>query len=439
MELNWGINLNGVPNLSKSIKGIIGCLIILFTFIHTDGHAFKSTYTDSLEQDSTGTHPNSIPYASQKSVTEHFLALPSYLFHWATRPLGWGVKLAEVKLPRLFEGERGPYGIYPLFELGGDVGVAYGFLFFHNQFLSYNHKVRAEVLFGSEDYNDFDLSYTIPKFTGSLSSLEFDGSYSNDPVKSLYGGNNSRLEEERLYATEELEANVELNKVISSSTQIRWTAGYRQMDIQLNDRITNDPLPVVPESLRGVTSLLSLGSAIDFNFVDGTPRTFRGSRYILGLDWNHSLTDAQFHYLRYSLEWHQFLPLGFLPDSRRLAFKSRLQKSAPLGDKEIPFFDIPSLGSSRDLRGFPSDRFRDDGSLLFTLEYRYPVWNFADIVLFVDEGQVFSRYSDIAFNDFHTSYGFGFHLISTKGFAFRSEFAFSKESSRVILSINPNF
>jgi outer membrane protein assembly factor BamA len=151
------------------------------------------------------------------------------------------------------------------------------------------------------------------------------------------------------------------------------------------------------------------------------------------------LTDDRFEYLRYDLEWHQFLPLPLLPDTRRLAIKTRLQKAEALSGKEVPFFDYPKLGSAIDLRGFRTDRFRDDGSLLVTVEYRYPLWDFADMVLFLDEGQVFSRFEDIALDKFKTGFGFGFHLISTSGFAFRSEFAFSRESSRVILSINPNF
>ncbi|MDZ7682721.1 MAG: hypothetical protein U5J63_13660 [Fodinibius sp.] len=56
--------------------------------------------------------------------------------HWTTRPIGWGVKWAERKLPQLLQGERAPYGVYPLFELGGDVGIAYGLLLYHNQFLN---------------------------------------------------------------------------------------------------------------------------------------------------------------------------------------------------------------------------------------------------------------------------------------------------------------
>lgn len=401
----------------------------------------KSAYTplpDSTEENASERHPNTIPFSSDKSFGEHLLAFPSYLLHWSTRPFGWGIKFAEQKLPNLLQGERGPFGIYPLFELGGDAGSAYGVLMFHNKLTKYNHQARLEALFGSEDFNDFDFKYTIPKFLSDRGRLIINADYANDPIKSLFGGNESGLADERIFATEELSNELQYRHDISSTTAFSLSGRYHRMDIKLSD-IDEDEFPPVSESMRGVTSLITLGGTIRFDFVEGVPRTFSGSRYILGFDWNRSLTDSRFHYLQYSLEWHQFLSLPFLPNSRRLAFKTHLQKSAPLGDREIPFYEFPTLGSSQDLRGFSTDRFRDDGSLLLTLEYRYPMWNFADVVLFVDEGQVFSRFKDIGINEFNTSYGFGFHLISTKGFAFRSEFAFSKESSRVILTISPNF
>ncbi|MFH5833289.1 BamA/TamA family outer membrane protein [Halalkalibaculum sp. DA3122] len=420
----------------KSI--FVGLLSVLTIAPVTDGWS-QSVQKKSSESEEATANPNSVPYSSERSAGEHLLALPSYLLHWTTRPLGWGVKWAERELPHLLQGERAPYGVYPLFELGGDVGIAYGLLLYHNQFTSYNHRARIEALFGSQEYNDVDFKYAIPQFFSSRSQLEFDASYSNDPVKSLYGGNNSALVNEQLYATEELEGGIEFRHLVSPATTLTISGRYRKMDISNNEIVREDPLPLIPEPLRGATALLGIGSSLQFDFVNESPRSTHGARYILGLNWNRSLTDDRFHYLTYQLEWHQFLPVPFLPDTRRLALKTRVQKTAPLGDREIPFFDYPILGSSNDLRGFPTDRFRDDGSLLATLEYRYPLWNFADIVLFVDEGQVFNGYSDIGLEDFHTSYGFGLHLISTKGFAFRSEFAFSKESSRVILSINPNF
>jgi len=420
---------------------IIGLISFLLFLPVAEAYSQGSRERPSKPEEPTTENidPNSVPYTSEQSVGEYLLALPSFLLHWTSRPLGWGVKWAERELPQLLQGERAPYGVFPLIELGGDVGTAYGLLLYHKKITKYNHRARIEALFGSEEYNDFNFEYTIPKFFSEKSQLAFDASYSNDPVKSLYGGNSSELVNEQLYATEELEGLIEFQHRISPVATLTLSGRYRNFDIGISEAVRESTLPLVREPLRGTTALLGLDSSLRFDFVDQSPRSIRGGRYILGLNWNHSLTDDQFHYLTYMLEWHQFLPFPFLPDTRRLGLKTQLHQTTTLGDRRIPFFDYPSLGSSYDLRGFSTDRFRDDGSLLITLEYRYPLWNFADIVLFVDEGQVFSDYTKIGLDDFHTSYGFGFHLISTKGFAFRSEFAFSKESSRVILNINPNF
>lgn len=422
---------------SKILTVVTGLLLLFWA---VDLYAEQTpVITDSTSLSNDLNEPDYAPYQSNRSVVSHMLALPSYLFHWFTRPLGWGVKWMEKELPKLLQGERAPYGVFPMVELGGDVGAAYGLLLYHNQFSKYNHNIRAEALFGSEEYNDFKFRYRIPNFFSGKSQLEFNAGYSNDPIKSLFGGNHSNIESEKLFATEELEALIEFRHFLSSDINLSITGRYRSVDITSSETIIEGPNPLVPQSLLGTTPLLSFGSSIQFDFVEENPRAVRGSRYLFGINWNQSLTDNNFHYLVYNFGWHQFIPLPILPDSRRLGLKTKLKKTAPLGGKNIPFFDYPSLGSSNDLRGFRTDRFRDDGLLLITLEYRYPLWNFADITLFVDEGQVFSRYSEIGIQDFHTSYGFGFHLLSAKGFAFRSEFAFSKESSRVILSINPNF
>jgi hypothetical protein len=257
-----------------------------------------TTPPDTVLEGSTETTADVKPYSSEESIGQYILAFPSYAFHWTTRPIGWGIKWAEKSLPQLFEGERTPRGIYPLFELGGEVGAAYGLLLYHNQFLKYNHQVRIEALFGSEEYNDFDLEYTIPSFISPAGQLGLDASYSNDPVKSFYGGSNSVIDDERLYATEELEGKIEYRDAISSRTQLRFSSRYWKMDISRNEEVVEDPLPVISQQLLGTTSLLSFGSAIHFDFVEGSPRTFRGSRYIAGLEWNHSLTDGEFHYLK---------------------------------------------------------------------------------------------------------------------------------------------
>lgn len=383
------------------------------------------------------------PYISTKKLWEHVLASPAYLFDVVSIPVHWGLKMAERNVPRLFEGDRGPYGIYPLFELGGNSGTAVGLLGFHNKVTPADHKIRLEFLFGSGEYNNFELDYSISDFLAGGNTLDIETGYKNDPVVSLFGGNGSRITDKRVYATQEIAGSLRIRKRLTKWVDYLVTAAYYQIDIIRAKAGDNKPdqdgaLPV-PAELTGLTSLLSAGSSIRFDFSRGKPRINRGIRYSIGLKWKQSLNSTRHQFIEYTAAWNQFIPVFFLPDSRRLALKGELRKVETIGDKTIPFFAQPGLGGSSNLRGFSTNRFQDSGSMLFTLEYRYPMWGFADVVLFADEGQVFNHYSEIKPGSFHSSYGAGLHVLSASGFAFRTEFAFSRESSRLILSINRNF
>ena len=414
-------------------------LILLLNTPTANGQTAETTPPDSTTITNSDSNQSVTPYTSNRTAFGHILALPSYLFEWSTKPLEWTLKLTELKLPQLFQGERGDYGVFPLIELGGDTGYSYGLLLFHNRPFYPNHSARVEALFSSSDYNDIDFEYTINRFLSDRGRLEIDAAFANRPDRTFLFGNDASFDDRSFYDRQDIEAALSYSYSLTGNTVMRINTDYLRREINKSDRVINENVPVFPENLLGKHSLLSTGLFFAVDNARGVPRINRGNRLITDIQWSRSLTDDQFHYINYTAEWNQFVPLPFLPDDRRLALKGELRKAESLGDKEIPFFDNPSLGSSKDLRGFSTNRFRDTGSLLFTLEYRYPLWDFSDVVFFVDEGQVFNQYSDIGIDDFHTSYGFGFHLISSKGFAFRSEFAFSRETSRFILLISPNF
>ena len=414
-------------------------LIFLFNLPIVAAQSAESIPPDSVTISNSDSNPNYTPYTSNRTAFGHILAFPSYLFEWSTKPLEWTLKVTEIKLPQLLQGERGDYGVFPLIELGGDTGYSYGLLLFHNRPFHPNHSARIEALFSSSDYNDIDFEYKIDRFLSKKGRLDIDAAFANRPDRTFLFGNDASFDDRSFYDRQDIEAALSYSYSLTNNTVMRINTDYLRREINRSDRLNNENVPVFPENLLGKQSLLSTGLLFAVDNARGVPRINRGNRLIADIQWSRSLTDDQFHYINYTAEWNQFIPLPFLPDDRRLALKGELRKAESLGDKQIPFFDTPSLGSSRDLRGFSTNRFRDTGSLLFTLEYRYPLWDFSDVVFFVDEGQVFNQYSDIGIDDFHTSYGFGFHLISSKGFAFRSEFAFSRETSRFILLISPNF
>jgi outer membrane protein assembly factor BamA len=379
--------------------------------------------------------PNTVPYKTERSIGYHVLAAPSYAMYWATRPIGWGVKYAEENFPHWFEGERGPYGFLPLIEIGGEEGFAAGALLYHDHLFFKDHRARAEILFGSQVYNEFDLQYKMPVKGIAETSITFDGKYENAPERSYYENNS---DEDLSYASELANIEIEYEQKINSWLQSKISVGYRDRTIKTSsyeDEIDEQ----IPSALLGNSTLFSAVTSWTFNYKNGQKRTLSGTQYTVGAGWTQSTQNPDLKFLSYHGELHHFVPVPILPETRRLGIKMQLRKQHNIGSAEIPFYELSSLGGSRDLRGFPSNRFRDLGTALLTAEYRYPIWDFLDMIIFTDQGQSFNKFSDIALKDFRSSYGFGFHLLSQQGLAFRSEFAFSNEGGRFIISITPNF
>ena len=139
-------------------------------------------------------------------------------------------------------------------------------------------------------------------------------------------------------------------------------------------------------------------------------------------------------------EVRQYLPVGFLPETRRLALRGRLEQAGPLlGGTDVPFYQLPNLGGQTSLRGFRSRRFQDDGSLVLNAEYRYPIWSNVDAAVFVDAGQVFGDVADVRGDRFHWSYGGGLHVLNRNGLSARLEVAGSTEGVRTIITVEPTF
>ena len=79
------------------------------------------------------------------------------------------------------------------------------------------------------------------------------------------------------------------------------------------------------------------------------------------------------------------------------------------------------------MRGYRRGSFRGEGSLLFSAEYRYPVWDTWNAFLFWDEGQVFDRYGDLDPGGFEHSYGAGISVRTERAFLFGLRIARSDE------------
>lgn len=404
---------------------------------HLDGHDGPPIPRDSTE------HPNAVPYQSDRSLVGHILALPSYALFSVTRPLGWGVKYLEREYPSLFEPRAPVRGVLPLIELGGPVGVQGGLALFHHDLFGAGHDVRLAGLYGSRNRYEVDLDYALTEAFGPRVGLSFNASLFTNPERRYFlaGNDADREDDETRYFTRQFRAASTLGWTpadpIDGTVEVRFV---RTRNEPSSGRL-GDALPPALPGLNQTNNFLTVRTGWTARATQQIrDRTVRGTVLSVGGGYTHDLNGAPFRHLTYTAEIQQYLPLGLLPPTRRLALRVRLQKAEPVaGGEAVPFFRLPGIGGQSTVRSFVFERFVDEGALVANAEYNYPIWNLMDAVVFVDAGQVFNAYSDIAVNRFRYSYGGGVRLIRNGKLSFRFEVATGEEGLRSILTVNQIF
>lgn len=147
------------------------------------------------------------------------------------------------------------------------------------------------------------------------------------------------------------------------------------------------------------------------------------------------------HYYRYGGELQKYFDL--YDGTRTLAVRAMVDAIGGTDgrtDGKISFVDLPRLGGSEDLRGYPSGRFRDRAVLLGTVEYTWAVMNNAAAFTFVDVGQALAKFEEVPDEKLRIGYGFGIQLHTKNTFLMRTQLAFSREGDIVFnLVFSPAF
>src|SRR4029450_1067444 len=108
-------------------------------------------------------------------------------------------------------------------------------------------------------------------------------------------------------------------------------------------------------------------------------------------------------------------------------------------DQQIPFFMLPSAGSGSTLRGFKSQRFRDQNSLLLQAEWRIMVNRFLYTAVFYDAGKVTARRTDLNLDGLRSDVGFGARFHGPFATPLRIEVAHGNEGWAFIFGAHPAF
>lgn len=415
--------------------------------------ASESVATAQQATSSNYPDPNTIPYRTERSLLEQFFALPAKVWRLAWMPVEKTVIWVEheqihEKAINFFLNAERTGGFYPLVNFGGSLGLGGGVTVFHNDLFDQGKQVNVTFLYGSTDNNIVTFTYADSTLFGSRFYLSLLGEFFNDSDENVFvaaddslllNGNTTTLDHERSYATRQGDMLLTLGYSLNRRVGLGVTAGFQRARIEAGTGRGGDIFLQTNLHGIGTTSLGTFATRLTLDFRNGWPRTLSGTLLQLEAAYHRELAGDRFEYARYAAELQQFLPVPFLPKDRRLAVRARLEKAEPLNGKAIPFYKLSMLGDAANLRGFDQNRFRGRGLLLFNFEYRYPIWDTWDAVIFVDEGQVFNDFDDIGFEALHFAAGTGVRIMTRTGFVFRLEIGWSRETTRVLFELVPNF
>jgi len=134
---------------------------------------------------------------------------------------------------------------------------------------------------------------------------------------------------------------------------------------------------------------------------------------------------------------------------RVLALAVHVRLVDPLGQSEVPFTELVSLGGDAPMRGFRGGRVRDRSAAVATVEYEYPIWAFLDGVAEVAIGNGFGVHlEELAPELMRLSFGGGIRSTGSGAVGFALLLATGTETFaagtalegvRFILGITPRF
>lgn len=78
---------------------------------------------------------------------------------------------------------------------------------------------------------------------------------------------------------------------------------------------------------------------------------------------------------------------------------------------QVPFTELPMLGGSSFLRGYPFERFRDRAAGFGSVQYQWDVSHILDAYLFADAGRVFPSIANVTLHGLRVGYGIELHRL----------------------------
>ncbi|HUQ95807.1 MAG TPA: BamA/TamA family outer membrane protein [Bryobacteraceae bacterium] len=271
-------------------------------------------------------------------------------------------------------------------------------------------------------------------FTGSHHNYNQINYYGPGPDSEKTGRSNYRLEN----------TNTELLGAIRPGRHFKLgiAAGYLWMNVGpgSSDRFISAekqyPPPVTP-GIDRQTNYLRNAVFIQHDTRDNPGGPKRGGNYLFQYTWFDDRKLNGFNFRRMDAEIQQFIP--FFNHTRVFGFRAKTVLTEGNETQSAPFYLMPVLGGSDDLRGYRPFRFSDRNSFVMNAEYRWQVFDGMDGAVFADAGKVFPRRGQLNLSNLESSVGFGLRFNIRNSTFLRIDTGFSHEGFQVWIKFDDVF
>jgi|SRR5688572_2225595 len=347
--------------------------------------------------------------------------------------------LFDLKEKRVVERfQEGFAGFHPF--LGGiKKGSGFGF----GTTYDITDKLKASAQFSLKGYQKYEVIYTDPRFLNDRLFTEVRTTWLTAPEETYFGtGNSTSSENHTSYLREDRSVTGQIGYRLRDDLKAGAHGGWLDTTLgegkssrypTVGERFTTGELP----AFSGQPRYFIAGAFVDNDTRDepGNPRA--GRRVVAR--WS-SFNDQDFgrhNFMQYDVEVQQYIP--FFNQRRVIALRAKTTLTDSGAGQTIPFYMLPTLGGSEDLRGFADFRFREKNMVVVNAEYRWEAFSGLDVALFADAGQVASSVSDFRARDMNTSAGFGFRFNTSKKVFYRVDVGFSREGARIFMKFGNVF
>lgn len=188
-----------------------------------------------------------------------------------------------------------------------------------------------------------------------------------------------------------------------------WYVGARYRFMTVTTRLPDWPEWLPGDILRDGFKITSsgLGVVAEYDSRDNEFTPLSGAYFEVATNFAMTAIGSDRNYQQFDLAYNFYHELA---DNHLLAWRAT---ACGIGG-DAPFYDICSIGSFDQIRGYVGGQYRDEVSLTTQLEYRWKFYRKWGMVAFAGVGQVAPSLSEISGDNLLPSYGVGIRFMASE-------------------------